>query len=134
MYFGSVIFYSSSFDIIVVLKHDVTLEEGASMPTCSLAEIIRHIWHIMSGTNGIDRLEPIIDDLAQALVQQSCYSEFPERGITRRGPNRLELLLHVVGRQLSPAMFAKDIDRYAREFHVKEPHLKGDKRFGSNIN
>ena len=71
------------------------LEEDASMPTCNLAKTVHHKWHAMLGENIVNLFEAIVDNLAIAWVQQFCHYKFLERDITRRRPNKLELLLHV---------------------------------------
>lgn len=71
------------------------LEKNASMHICNLVETIHHKWHAMSGKNGVNMFKAIIGDLVGALVQQYCYSKFLKSGITRKEPNKLELLLRV---------------------------------------
>lgn len=44
--------------------------------------------------------------------------------MTKRGPNKLELLFLVVECELSVTCFDKDIDTFATKFH-KKPHLEG---------
>lgn len=86
----------------------------------------------MSGKNGIDLFDAIVDDLARALVQQSWYLEFLEKGRIEKGPNKMELLPHATRCQLSTIVFEKFIDRYATKFHDKEPHLEGERHFGGS--
>ena len=77
----------------------------------------------MSRKNDIHLFKAIVDDLARALVQQLSYFELLEKGITRRGSNKMVLLLRATRCQLSLVVLAKDIDRYATEFHNNEAHL-----------
>ena len=76
-------------------------------------------WYAMLGKNDIDLFEVAVDDLARALVQQSHNFVTLESGKTRRGPNKLEMLLHATGQQLSLVGFAKDINKHATIFTTR---------------
>jgi hypothetical protein len=61
-------FLSKWSHLVLVLNHDMTLNEDANMLTCNLSKTIHHKWHLMYGEKGIDSFETIVDNLTRALV------------------------------------------------------------------
>ena len=74
------------------------ISELTEMPSCNLAEIMYNKWLQQSGNHRNDLSIAIVDDFVRALMQVSRYYQYLKNELTRTGPRKEELMLHVAQR------------------------------------
>ena len=111
--------------------------ELAEMPSCNLAETIHNKWLQQSGNRGNDLYVATVDDLVRAFMQMVRYYQFLKGHHAGSGSGKEELLLRVAQRAAhrtgNPRVLAEAISniRGVQDFVSREPHLEGERVFGS---